>query len=312
MFKKNDFVTHPKKPKWGVGIITEDQYNDDVSVFFENNPRNVILKQPLALLSKTDDPGSSQLFLENCLVGKAHNGTPDREPFSSKVSTFLTSFQGGLHGPVLEKTEREYKQAAHEEFLLLLNQDEFQKLIESDNWTKLADRIKRCHTINLLSKFEVIKFSDALKNPDAQKDIALGLFDFLYGDELLPNRFMNYAKTLSYYECDKWPTITLPLFLSSPDKYMFVKPTVTQEAANNRGFDIQYSSDLNWNTYQQVLLFSKDLFQRLNGYGNSQLAARDMIDVQTFMWCTFTNGWTPDEIAEAEKKIGLDAAKTIQ
>ena len=47
-------------------------------------------------------------------------------------------------------------------------------------------------------------------------------------------------------------------------------------------------------------LFSRDLYDRLKTYNNQALAPRDMIDVQTFMWCTYTKGWSSDEIAKAE------------
>ena len=307
MLRKNDFVTNSKKPDWGVGIVTEEQRNGDIKVFFENNPRIVNLRQSTGLLNKVDNPGASKLFLENCLVGDRSAGVAGRKPFTDEVARFLEAFKGGLHGPVLEEKERKYKQGAHDAFVSMLNHEEYQKLMANGSWSELADRIKKLYAINLLSKFEAIKISDALKSPDAQEDIARGLFDFLYGDELLSERFGRYAKTLAFYECDKWPTITLPLFLSSPSKYMFVKPTMTREAAENRGFDIQYSSDLNWNTYQRVLLFSEDLFQRLLGSDNPQLHPRDMIDVQTFMWCTFTDGWTADEISQAEKEVALGA-----
>lgn len=61
---------------------------------------------------------------------------------------------------------------------------------------------------------------------------------------------------------------------------MFVKPTVTQNAAAVSGFEINYKSQLNWVTYKQVLAFSQYLHREL-----SELKPRDLIDVQSFMWC---------------------------
>lgn len=302
-FKKNDFVKHPRKPEWGVGIVVADQRGEELSVFFENISSITKLRLSYVDLEPVADPQESRLFLENILVEDNHNGTRDREPFPTKVEKFVERFKGGLHGDVLETFERKYKDEAHEQFLALLNKEEFQNQIDSEQWDVLADRIKKCHTINLLSKFELIRFSDVLKELDAQKSIAKGLFDLLYGDDLMQKRFMRYAKVLEVYECDKWPIITLPLFFCFPDEHMFIKPTMTQEAADNRGFDIHYDSHLNWNTYNQVLLFSKDLFERLSAYSNTQLHPRDMIDVQTFMWCIFASGWTSEGIKDAERKL---------
>ncbi len=89
---------------------------------------------------------------------------------------------------------------------------------------------------------------------------------------------------------------------------MFVKPTVTQEAAANRGFNIHYSSQVNWDTYEHVLMFSNDLKQRLDGYDNPALTTRDMIDVQNFMWCSFTDGWTESEVKKAELELNHSKA----
>ena len=303
MFKKNDFVNHPRKLDWGIGIVTKDQTGDVVSVFFENTDAIIKLKTSTVTLEVVADPGQSRSFLENVLIGDDHKGITDRQPFPTKVAQFVDHFKGGLHGAVLEKHERRYKQDAHEEFVAQLNKADFERLMASEEWDKLAHRIKKCHSINLLSKFELIRFADVLKDLQAQKEIGQGLYDLLYGEDLLQSRFERYASILEGYECDKWPIITLPLFLRFPEEHMFIKPPMTQEAAANRGFDIQYDSQLNWNTYSQVLLFSKDLFERLSAYENPDLHPRDMIDVQTFMFCTFTKGWSIEEIKGAEAKI---------
>ena len=303
MFKKNDFVIHLTKLCWGKGIITKDQHDKYASVSFENVIGIKTLDLSVAKLQLVEDPGQSRLFLENILIDNEHKGIPDRQPFPAKVTEFINKFKGGFYGAVLEKYERLYKQQAHEQFVTQLNESEFKYLMESGQWDELTNRIRKCHSINLLSKFEMIKFSDALKDSQTQKEIGRGLYALLYGEDLIQNRFKFYAGVLEGCICNKWPLITLPLFLCFPKEYMFIKPTVTKEAASNRGFDIQYDSHLNCNTYNQVLLFSRDLFDRLNAYDNPQLHPRDMIDVQTFMWCAFNGGWSLDDITKAEASI---------
>ncbi len=61
---------------------------------------------------------------------------------------------------------------------------------------------------------------------------------------------------------------------------MFVKPTITQYSSELCGFEINYKPQLNWLTYKSILDFSNYLFSEL-----SDLNPRDMIDVQSFMWC---------------------------
>jgi len=302
-FKKNDFVKHRSIPKWGTGIVVSDQRGEEVSVYFEGEPRIIPLRSANVHLEIVSDPAESRLYLENILIEDTRDGRIDREPFPTIVEKFIKRFSGGLYGEVLERFERKYKGEAHEQFITQLSKDEFKRLMAAGQWDVLADRIKKCHAIDMLSKFEIIRFSDVLKDEDAQKDISKGLFDLLYGDDSIQKRFMRYAKTLEGYECNKWPIITLPLFFCFPDEHMFIKPTMTQEAAENRGFDIQYDSHLNWNTYSHVLLFAKDLFERMSADNNSQLHPRDMIDVQTFMWCTFASGWSDEDIKNAELEL---------
>ena len=61
---------------------------------------------------------------------------------------------------------------------------------------------------------------------------------------------------------------------------MFVKPTITQAVADMSAFNIAYTPSLNWNTYNKILKFSEYLKQELH-----ELEPKDMIDVQSFMWC---------------------------
>lgn len=300
---KGTYVKHPKKSEWGVGIVIEDERVGEVPVFFENEANIKKIRLEFVDLTVMDEPGDARIYLENLLVEQYSNGRIDRKPFPEKVKNFLEVFSGGLHGQVIETHERQYKVDAHHKWQELLSEDEFRRLLSDEDWSELTKRIKSCYTINLISTFEAIKFADALKNLDAQQDIARALFNLLYGGDAMQKRFLAYVSVLAKHECDKWPLATLPLYLRFPKQYMFVKPTVTQEAAANRGFDIQYSSQVNWNTYKHVLMFSNDLKQRLDAYGNPALTTRDMIDVQNFMWCSFTDGWSVSEVRKAELEL---------
>src|SRR5690606_4424550 len=115
--------------------------------------------------------------------------------------------------------------------------------------------------------------------PEAQEKLCHAVYELVHGEFSVFDRIESARKSLEPYEMDKWPVITYPLFILYPDKYMFVKPTVTREAADKRKFDIQYSSRVNGSTYERVLLLSQDLIQRLNDDPRPELHARDMIDV---------------------------------
>ena len=65
-----------------------------------------------------------------------------------------------------------------------------------------------------------------------------------------------------------------------PDEHIFLKPTITQHAADICAFEINYRPELNWLTYKSVLEFANYLKESIK-----KEKPRDMIDIQSFMWC---------------------------
>ena len=113
---------------------------------------------------------------------------------------------------------------------------------------------------------------------------------FSTGDDL-SLRFERHVDVLEGIDAAKWTIATYFLFIVYPDQYMFLKPTVTQNAADISGFEINYRPGLNWYTYKSVLSFANYLKAEL-----VELAPRDMIDVQSFMWCIAPK--SPERMAE--------------
>ena len=76
-----------------------------------------------------------------------------------------------------------------------------------------------------------------------------------------------------------WPVVTILPFLAKPDGHMFLKPLQTQRIAEAFTFDLSYSANPKWGTYNRLLTLSNRLLELLRPRG-----ARDLIDVQSFMW----------------------------
>ena len=76
-----------------------------------------------------------------------------------------------------------------------------------------------------------------------------------------------------------WPLVTVFGFIAQPDTHIFLKPLVTRAAARAYGFDFQYDSCPNWNTYASLLEFGARVWR-----DQRSLKPRDMIDVQSFIW----------------------------
>ena len=121
---------------------------------------------------------------------------------------------------------------------------------------------------------------DGLASPQHEEAFASALFALLYGEDDLESRFVKYARVLENIGAAKWTTATYFLFIVGPDQYIFLKPMITQNAAKICATEINYRPELNWHTYASVLRFANDLKSELDN-----LKPRDMIDVQSFMWC---------------------------
>lgn len=293
---KGQFVRHPKDEvheKWGYGIVLDDEKNNQVPVFFEHNSARKTIGTQVAQLEVVDDPGKAAVFLQHAL----YEDVGDRQPFPIVLEKFLMNFPGGLKGEFYLSEERNYKLEASQLAKELLSEDRFSQLIESGDLETLAADIKKIFSkTNLLASFEMIKLNDALKKPEDIQAVSKAFFELVYGKNKVEQRIESASNQLEKFELNKWPILTYLLFLIYPDSCMFVKPTMTKEAAENRGFDIQYDSKVNANTYQRVLLFSKDLFERLSQDSRLELHPLDMIDVQGFMWCTFTSAYSSLEL----------------
>lgn len=90
-------------------------------------------------------------------------------------------------------------------------------------------------------------------------------------------------KCFLYYHVNKrvrtWPLQTVFGFIANPREFIFLKPRVTQAAANAYGLDFLYESKPNWTTYQSLLDFVKQIKKDI-----IDLKPRDMIDMQSFIW----------------------------
>jgi len=305
-WKKGSFVINPKAMHWGIGIVVEEQHGEMLKVFFEHecNIKKLGLKyiQP----EEVSDPGTSKLFLENVLVDEEIASKSDRQPFPVILKKFLENFPDGFQGKMLTHYELEYKWKAHEYCKQDLGKEVWKSALDNEEYEEISVKIKRLYSkSNLLASFEMMDIGDAFKEAKDQKQLCRAFYNLLYADVPIQQRFNDTVKIFSLYKMDKWPTISYPLFIRFPKQYMFVKPTMTKQAAENRGFDIQYSSKVSWGTYKRILDFSQDLFNRLSESNNEFLHPRDMIDIQSFMWCTYAKGWDAKEIAEAKRELGI-------
>ncbi|HEU5088414.1 MAG TPA: EVE domain-containing protein, partial [Roseiflexaceae bacterium] len=145
---------------------------------------------------------------------------------------------------------------------------------EFDEGAKAIRRAYQRSENNLLNAWDRLPLENA-----PNEELVRSLFDLLYGDDPFDERFARWIELLSRDKPNCWPAATFFLMLLEPERHMFVKP------GPFRTLQIRLRPELSWTTrptaeaYQAILDMSRDLFEHLQPLG-----ARDMIDVQSFVW----------------------------
>ncbi|MGM0611605.1 MAG: DUF3553 domain-containing protein [Thermodesulfobacteriota bacterium] len=278
-YKKGDRVKHPTKEDWGLGEVLEKSNGATVRVFFVGAGEKTLSLQYVQPLQVKGNEASNAV-LDNLKISKSSSGIK-YQSLPQSVQFFLEEFPEGFYGAKFKEHERNYKDKAHSLANDLLGKESFLGLLNSEDYSEIVKRVlKVTNATNLIFPNEKMSLKDGLQSSEAQKQLSQALYSLLYGEEEFENRFVAFAKVLEDIDTAKWTTATYFLFIVHPDKYMFVKPTVTQYSSELCGYEVNYKPQLNWLTYKSVLGFSEYIKSEI-----SELEPRDMIDVQSFMWC---------------------------
>ena len=294
-----DRVKHATRTDWGLGQVLSTEVNNEVEILFEDvgDIKKFNLSFAKFIQVTGDEATSDYLtalvkrFRENALAPKSTNKkAAATTSFPKAVDNFLSIFPEGFRDPsyLAGKTgEREYKLAANRLMMELLGKDAFKGVLESGDFKEICNRAKSViNKTNLIHTYEKIWLNNALATENNQNVFAFGLFDLLYGENAQQSRFEKFAAMLYEINAAKWPIATYFLFIRFPESQIFVKPQVTQNAAEVLGMSINYRPELNWLTYSQVLNLAQNLKTKLEKTDNPTLLPEDMIDVQSFIWVT--------------------------
>jgi hypothetical protein len=198
---------------------------------------------------------------------------------------FLYYFKKGYTDPTYIDWERKYKMDAHFQFQQELNKKEYERLLILKKYSEIALSAVRIESrTNLLFSFEKMALRDAVKPVDGAKAFANGLYHYVYGSKSLEERFNDFSKIIALLprkqtRVHTWPLQTVFGFIANPQEHIFLKPRVTQIAAEKYHFDFQYRSKPNWYTYKSLLDFAEQVSKDTN-----DLRPQDYIDLQSFIW----------------------------
>lgn len=178
------------------------------------------------------------------------------------------------------------KRAAHEVFQANFGEGRGAAMVDQGKHAEIAGALDGIYrATNILSPFEIKAVHKALVKGDESASQVLG-----YTLAFLANpgqqSFKEMAEAVSRLPADggkvhTWPIVTLLPFLADPARFIALKPTNTELMAARMGADLKYDTTPGWTTYDAALRMSNALLERL-----APLGAKDMIDVQAFMWAT--------------------------
>ncbi|MFL5565225.1 MAG: hypothetical protein ACJ77J_09035 [Gemmatimonadaceae bacterium] len=198
---------------------------------------------------------------------------------------FLRFFRKGFYDPKYIDWERGYKWEAHERWEAALDREIYRELLAKGEFAEISRRAVTIESrTNLLFSFEKMALRDAIKTAAGANAFATGLYDFLYGPGSDRAKFGRWCDVLAALPRRQtrvltWPLATVFGFVALPDSHFFLKPMVTRAAAREYGYEFQYRSRPNWETYSDLLSFARTVSNDLR-----DLRPRDMIDIQSFLW----------------------------
>ena len=198
---------------------------------------------------------------------------------------FLAYFPDGYRDDTYIDWERDYKWQAHLEWKTELSRSRYQALLRAGKFDLIAATATRIEgRTNLLFSFEKMALRDAVRSKAGAEVFARGLFEYVYGKGTLRARFEAFTDVVAELPRRQTRVLTWPLhtvfgMIATPRTHIFLKPRVTQIAAEAYGFDFEYKPRPNWRTYKSLLDFAAQVRR-----DTSDLGPRDMIDLQSFIW----------------------------
>ena len=218
------------------------------------------------------------------LLNKKNKSTLSRKR-NRCLRKFLYYFPKGFSDATYLAWERNYKWEAHQAWEKVLNKQEYERLLDARQYAEIALRAVRVETkTNLLFSFEKMALRDAVKPIAGARAFATGLYDYVYGNGRLQGRFESFTQILESLPRKQTRVLTWPLhtvfgFIAKPEEHIFIKPRVTQVAAESYEYPFHYKSRPNWETYKSMIGFAEQVRE-----DTKALSPRDYIDLQSFIW----------------------------
>lgn len=202
------------------------------------------------------------------------------------IAWFEQTYPAKFEDEKLVDADYRNKRAAQETFAANFADGRGAAMVDAGQHAQIANLLDGIfRATNILSPFEMKAVHKAFAKGDESATKVLGTALAFMASPGVPT-FKAMAEAVSQLPADggkvhTWPIVTLLPFLGDPARFLALKPTNTELIAARMGADIKYDTTPNWETYEATLRMANALRDRL-----APLGAKDMIDVQQFMWIT--------------------------
>ncbi|MBE2197134.1 MAG: AAA family ATPase [Anaerolinea sp.] len=203
-----------------------------------------------------------------------------------------------------------YKQAAAAKAQEMLGKAELDRLLGAGEVDECLARLERAaHDNNLLwRRVPAAGDTAVLHHPNLDKaTFCVQVRNLLYGDRSSAERLGSFSAYLAANDLPNgWPLPTYFLFLLHPDTDIFVKPRAAQWFLRYMGETaVTITTPPTAALYQLVQQYAHSLREALTPFG-----ARDMLDVQSFIWVCFRAGSAATGRLDSKAQVDLDVPRT--
>ena len=202
------------------------------------------------------------------------------------VQWFEQTYPNKFADEKLNDADYRNKRAAQETFAANFADGRGAAMVAEGKHAEIANLLDGIYrATNVLSPFEMKAVHKAFGKADEASTKVLGAtLAFMANPGMQSFKMMGEAVSQLPADGGKvftWPIVTLLPFLADPTRFIALKPTNTELMATRMNANLRYDTTPNWETYEAAMQMGKTLLDRL-----APLGAKDLIDVQQFMWVT--------------------------
>ena len=284
--KAGDIVIHPGKPELGVGVILGMEH-DKAHIRWEYAPATKYLTSFL-------QPAPEGIVIPSKFTQPFDQIRNQKStPLKVQIDRFLKQYPMGCDDSKFIDDERIYKEKAAAHFHAILGPSQITALLRQNDFAHIVSLALEAfgpkHSNLLFPRFDTGEFprlKNGLKNAKIHERFAHVLYNALDTSSDTQKAFDAYADFLGEIDADAWANVTIPFFFADYKKYIFVKSTIFQKAADSCDYRIDCSKPITWKKYSRILDFASYLKTKLDQ--TEKIRVKDMIDLQGFIYVAIT------------------------